>query len=113
MLLLTQYDSPEQPGRCSFSDELDGCELVWNDEFHGSEIDETKWPFDRGDGCGRREGLCSGGNYELLYYTNRPEKAFMFGEGALVIRARREIPAGHSPGILHCLRNINHILSFF
>ena len=40
MLLLTQYDSPEQLGVCSFFDELNGYELVWSDEFDGSEIDE-------------------------------------------------------------------------
>ena len=40
LLLLAQYDSPEQLGVCSFFDELNGYELVWSDEFDGSEIDE-------------------------------------------------------------------------
>ena len=56
-------------------------ELVWQDEFDGSEIDESKWSFEV-NGRG-------GGNSELQYYTDRPENAFI-EDGHLVIEAREE-----------------------
>lgn len=56
-------------------------ELVWQDEFDGATIDETKWSFEvNGKG---------GGNSELQYYTDRPENAFI-EDGHLVIQAIEE-----------------------
>lgn len=85
--------SPEDLGGCHFQDGPEGYQLVWSDEFDGTEIDRAKWSFDLGDGCDRGEGLCGWGNNELQYYTDRPENAFISENGTLVIRARREIPA--------------------
>src|SRR5688500_14173680 len=58
-----------------------GWELVWQDEFEGSQIDKSKWQFDIG-GYGW-------GNAELEYYTDRPENA-RIEDGHLVIEARKE-----------------------
>ncbi len=59
--------------------------LVWSDEFDGpagSVPDPTKWNYDIGGN--------GWGNNELEYYTNRPENAFLDGQGNLVIKAIKE-----------------------
>lgn len=64
-------------------------QLVWSDEFNGSEgtsPDSTKWVFDIGSG--------GWGNAELEYYTDRPVNASMDGQGNLAITALRESYAG-------------------
>ena len=62
-----------------------GWTLVWQDEFNGTEIDKSKWTFDKGgDGWG---------NAELEYYTDRPENAHL-ENGSLVITARKEAYKG-------------------
>lgn len=76
---------------CGFSENLDAYELVWADEFEGSEIDQSKWSFDIGNGCDISPDLCGWGNNELEWYTDRPENAFL-SNGNLVIRAKRESP---------------------
>ena len=81
----------EEVGGCQLSSSLDGFELVWNDEFDGTEIDNSKWSYDLGDGCQISDDLCGWGNNELEYYTDRPENAFL-ENGNLVIKAIREIP---------------------
>lgn len=53
-------------------------ELVWQDEFDGSTIDDTKWSFEV-NGRG-------GGNNELQYYTDSPDNAFI-EDGKLIIQA--------------------------
>lgn len=53
-------------------------ELVWQDEFDGDTIDDTKWSFEV-NGRG-------GGNSELQYYTDFSENAFI-EDGKLVIQA--------------------------
>src|SRR5688572_19902270 len=60
-------------------------QLVWNDEFAGTNVDATKWTFDRGNGVG------GWGNNELQYYTNRPQNVYITN-GLLNIVARREVP---------------------
>lgn len=61
--------------------------LVWQDNFDGPAIDNTKWTFDFGDGC--HLGICGWGNNELQYYTSRPDNA-RIENGNLVIEAKRE-----------------------
>jgi hypothetical protein len=59
-------------------------DLVWNDEFNSSEIDEANWVFETGSGC---PNLCGWGNNELQYY--RKDNAWI-EEDVLVIEARNE-----------------------
>lgn len=59
--------------------------LVWNDEFNGKVIDESKWGFQLGTGS--QYGLDGWGNNELQYYTK--ENASV-SKGNLVIEARKE-----------------------
>jgi hypothetical protein len=68
----------------------EGYELVWNDEFDGSNIDPANWVFETGTGC---PGLCGWGNNELQYY--RQENARVEG-GVLTIEARKENYQGSS-----------------
>ncbi len=60
--------------------------LVWQDEFEGDTIDPTKWNLVFAGG-----GF---GNYEVQYYTDREENAFI-RDGRLVIRANRESFRGY------------------
>lgn len=56
-------------------------ELVWSDEFDGTEIDLSKWTFDFGD--------WGWGNNELQYYTDNRYENARIEDGALVIEARK------------------------
>ncbi len=67
-------------------------ELVWSDEFDGSEVDTSKWSFQIGDGCELPTG-CGWGNFELQYY--RAENATVSG-GNLIITAKKESFMGSS-----------------
>ncbi|MEX2498290.1 MAG: family 16 glycosylhydrolase [Wenzhouxiangellaceae bacterium] len=59
--------------------------LVWSDEFDGTQVDLNNWEFQVGDGCA--EGICGWGNNELQYY--RAENATV-DNGVLKITAKRE-----------------------
>jgi len=64
-----------------------GFQMVWNDEFDGSQINSSYWGFDLGDGCPN----CGWGNGELQYY--KKENAWV-KDGTLCIEARKESYAG-------------------
>ncbi len=64
-----------------------GRPLLWSDEFDGTSINPDRWTYDIGTGS---HGW---GNYELEYYTNRPENARVEG-GMLIIEARQEAYKG-------------------
>ena len=68
--------------------------LVWSDEFEGSEIDRTKWNFDIGRGesdCTDRQNPhnWAWGNNEAQWYTDS-EKNVWVSDGTLKIKAIRE-----------------------
>jgi beta-glucanase (GH16 family) len=58
-----------------------GYNLVWQDEFEGSEIDPNNWIHETGS-----HGW---GNNEWQNYTNRPDNSFI-SNGKLVIEAKKE-----------------------
>ena len=58
-----------------------GWELVWQDEFEGKDVDESKWSWER--------NCWGGGNNELQCYTDRVKNSFI-EDGKLVIRAYKE-----------------------
>ena len=63
--------------------ESSSSRYLWNDEFDGDAIDNSKWTYDIGTGS-------SGwGNNEWEYYTNRKENAYI-KDGILHIRAQKE-----------------------
>ena len=60
---------------------IPGWQLVWNDEFSGTNIDPSKWTHEvNGNG---------GGNNELQYYTDRDLNSLII-DGNLVIVAKKE-----------------------
>lgn len=63
----------------------EGMNLLWNDEFNGTSVDQSIWSFDNGNGC---PNICGWGNNELEYY--RPENSTV-SNGALTIEAREEL----------------------
>lgn len=65
-------------------------ELVWQDEFDGTQLDLTKWQPQIGTGC---PSLCGWGNNELQYY--RSQNATVSG-GFLTITAKQESFGGSS-----------------
>ena len=56
-------------------------ELVWSDEFDGTELNSDHWSFDLGDGC---PNLCGWGNNEFQNYT---ETNHRLEDGFLIIKA--------------------------
>ena len=60
---------------------LAGWNLVWQDEFNGTEINKVLWEHE--------VNAWGGGNNELQYYTDRTENSFI-QDGKLVIRAIKE-----------------------
>jgi len=71
------------PGDKGYKTELnrEGWELIWQDEFDGTEVDTTKWNYEiNGDG---------GGNNELQYYVKSAANTY-FKDGKLVIKAMRK-----------------------
>jgi beta-glucanase (GH16 family) len=84
-VLLASLIGAVQPTAAQCVD-LQGCALVWSDEFDGTEVDLSKWTFQLGDGS--EVGLPSGwGNNELQYY--RAENATVSG-GYLIVTAKEE-----------------------
>lgn len=79
----------------SSSSEAPQWELVWSDEFNGTEIDTSKWGFEK--------NCWGGGNNEQQCYTDRPVNSYV-ADGVLTIVAQRETftgpntPEGDGPG---------------
>lgn len=65
-------------------------DLVWNDEFNGTELNSDFWSHDLGNGC---PNLCGWGNQELEYYR---EENLSVGGGVLTMEAKRESFQGSS-----------------
>ena len=59
--------------------------IIWQDEFEKTTLDETKWSFQNGDGC--NIGLCGWGNNELQWY--QPQNVEISG-GTLKMHAKQE-----------------------
>ena len=59
--------------------------LLWSDEFDGTQVNTDNWEFQEGDGCA--EGICGWGNNEEQYY--QAENATV-SNGTLTITAKKE-----------------------
>lgn len=70
------YITPESYG---------GYDLVWRDEFNGSELDPACWTHELGGG--------GWGNEELQVYTNDSENSYL-ANGNLIIEARENVGTG-------------------
>ncbi|NER15335.1 family 16 glycosylhydrolase [Leptobacterium flavescens] len=58
--------------------------LVWEEDFNGTELDESVWNYELGDGC---PGLCGWGNNESQIYTKKNHRLH---QGKLIITGRKE-----------------------
>lgn len=67
----------------SFSLQAQCEKLIWSDEFNGSEVDQTKWSFETGNGQG------GWGTGQMDYCTTRPENV-RIEDGALIQEIRKE-----------------------
>ena len=76
-----QSVAQHQPDAIDSSD----WQLVWQDEFDGNSIDQSKWSFE--------QNCWGGGNDEQQCYTDRPENAYV-DNGVLNIVARKETFTG-------------------
>lgn len=81
--------------------------LVWNDEFNGKVLDESKWSFQLGTGS--QYGLDGWGNGELQYYTKDNTSV---KKGNLIIEARKEDKEGmkYTSGRIRTMKDDNDIL---
>lgn len=62
------------------------CEqLIWQDNFDGSNLNLSNWDYEYGDGCPE---LCGWGNAELQHYTDQPENITV-SNGTLKITAHK------------------------
>lgn len=66
--------------------------IVWSDEFNGTNINPNIWTNDIGTDCPQN---CGWGNNELEYYTSRTNNAYVAG-GLLHIVAQQESYSGQS-----------------
>ncbi|MBT8230684.1 MAG: family 16 glycosylhydrolase [Bacteroidia bacterium] len=80
--ILGQFDLPDG---YSTPETYQGMNLIWSDEFNGTELLQDDWTYEIGNGA-------SGwGNNELQYYTGENT---IFYEGHLVLQAREEFFGG-------------------
>lgn len=68
-------------------DNYPSMDLVWGEEFDGTELDASSWNFELGDGC---PGLCGWGNNELQSYT---QESTTVAAGKMVITAAKNAAA--------------------
>src|SRR5690348_6665179 len=61
--------------------EVQGFQLIWNDEFDGPTLDKNKWNYEVHGG--------PEGNNELQYYTDSPKNSYL-QDGNFVIQAIKE-----------------------
>ena len=66
--------------------------IVWSDEFNGTNINTTNWTFELGSDCPNN---CGWGNSEREYYTGRTNNAYV-SNGILHIVAQQETINGYS-----------------
>ena len=58
--------------------------LIWEENFNSTTLDETVWNYELGDGC---PNICGWGNNERQIYTKNNHQ---IKEGNLIIQARKE-----------------------
>ncbi|MEM7369451.1 MAG: glycoside hydrolase family 16 protein [Bacteroidota bacterium] len=62
-----------------------GYDLVWQDEFDGTELDPASYNIDIGDGC---PNLCGWGNDEKQWYTDDPSN-LRLEDGKMILTATK------------------------
>lgn len=88
--IITNDDTKIPVGDAGYSSptSYSGMNLVWSEEFNGSQLNTNDWNYDVGDGCPN----CGWGNNELEYYTAGDN--LYFSSGKMIIEARKEAKGG-------------------
>ncbi len=68
---------------------VEGWNLIWNDEFNGTTLDSTKWSYDPGYFINDDPTTWGWGNAELEYYTESTKNIFVT-DGCLNLKAYYE-----------------------
>ncbi|SDB27311.1 Glycosyl hydrolases family 16 [Flavobacteriaceae bacterium MAR_2010_188] len=68
-------------------------ELLWEENFDGSKLNESNWNYELGDGC---PNLCGWGNNERQIYT---KESAALKDGNLIITATKDSSTYHSSKI--------------
>jgi beta-glucanase (GH16 family)/uncharacterized protein YneR len=70
----------------SMDSDIAGWNLIWNDEFNGTKLDEDKWNYSTGYYLNDDPGTWGWGNHELQHYTDSEDNVFV-KDGSLNIVA--------------------------
>ena len=65
--------------------EIEGWDLVWNDEFSGNDIEGRNWSHQTGYFLNEDPGTWGWGNAELEYYTDSPNNSYV-SDGKLTLK---------------------------
>ncbi|GIP26466.1 hypothetical protein J23TS9_15960 [Paenibacillus sp. J23TS9] len=68
---------------------INGMNLIWQDEFNGTQLDQSKWSYEQGYYLNDDPNTWGWGNAELEYYTDHAQNVFV-QDGKLTIRALNE-----------------------
>ncbi|TXF86290.1 glycoside hydrolase family 16 protein [Neolewinella aurantiaca] len=82
-LVVLQACSRVDAGDVSLAERTAERQLVWSDEFSGTDLDAEVWTHEPGDGC---PDLCGWGNGEVQYYTKDNHR---LEDGKLIITAEK------------------------
>ncbi len=66
--------------------DIDGWDMIWNDEFDGNNLNKSKWGYDAGYYLNDDPSTWGWGNAELEYYTESTDNIFV-EDGKLNLRA--------------------------
>ncbi len=87
---ITVDNSGEPSGDVTDIPKQDGWELIWNDEFNGDLVDDSKWTNQTGFFIDENDYTTGGwGNSELEYYTDSPENTSV-SDGKLKLTLKKE-----------------------
>jgi hypothetical protein len=75
--------------------EQDATNLLWTEDFSGSDVDAAVWTKEIGNGCAN--GICGWGNQEIQYYT-QDDIEIDTANQELVINTRKQSVGNQFPG---------------
>lgn len=85
----TQEDYADIPLGTSDNPNITGMNLLWNDEFNETSLDQSKWSYVTGYYLSDDPGTWGWGNNEMEYYTQDSKNVYL-KDGSLHIKAYKE-----------------------
>ncbi len=90
MTPITVDNEGEPSGDVTSVEAPEGWQLLWNDEFNGNTVDDSKWSNQTGFFIDENDYTTSGwGNKELEYYTDSPENTSV-ADGKLKLTLKKD-----------------------